>query len=135
MKKTALIIGLIFVNLTCYAQKKRLNSDYTELIEWNGEGKNNSKAFALEIEKESFEKFLHRRNVDTTLSKKFTAEELMQTVKNNEDIFYYCPVEFHKNRVIERGKYIFLDQFSTGIERHFALSYTCLPRSKKCQNS
>lgn len=50
MKKTALIIGLIFVNLTCYAQKKRLNSDYTELIEWNGEGKNNSKAFALEIE-------------------------------------------------------------------------------------
>lgn len=59
----------------------------------------------------------------------------MQTVKNNEDIFYYCPVEFHKNRVIERGKYIFLDQFSTGIERHFALSYTCLPRSKKCQNS
>ena len=120
MKKLVLIIGLIFVNLICYAQEKNLNSDYTELIEWNGEGKNNSKAFALEIEKESFEKFLHRRNVDTTLNKKFTAEELMQTVKNNEDIFYYCPVEFHKNRVIERGRYIFLDQFSTGIERHFA---------------
>lgn len=50
MKKTALIIGLIFVNLTCYAQKKRLDSDYTELIEWNGQGENNSKAFALEIE-------------------------------------------------------------------------------------
>lgn len=37
MKKTALIIGLIFVNLICYAQKKRLDSDYTELIERNGQ--------------------------------------------------------------------------------------------------
>lgn len=54
MKKTALIIGLIFVNLICYAQEKNLNSDYTELIEWNGEGKNNSKAFALEIELEKY---------------------------------------------------------------------------------
>lgn len=50
MKKLILIIGLIFVNSTCYAQEKRLDSDYTELIEWNGKGKNNSKAFALEIE-------------------------------------------------------------------------------------
>lgn len=54
MKKTALIIGLIFVNLTCYAQKKRLDSDYTEVIEWNGEGKNNLKPFALEIELEKY---------------------------------------------------------------------------------
>lgn len=54
MKKTALIIGLIFVNLTCYAQEKRLDSDYTELIEWNGQGENNSKAFALEIELEKY---------------------------------------------------------------------------------
>lgn len=54
MKKTALIIGLIFVNSTCYAQEKRLDSDYTELIEWNGQGENNSKPFALEIELEKY---------------------------------------------------------------------------------
>lgn len=54
MKKLVLIIGLIFVDLICYAQEKNLNSDYTELIEWNGQGENNSKPFALEIELEKY---------------------------------------------------------------------------------
>lgn len=121
MKKLALIIGLIFVNLACYAQEKKLNSDYTELIEWNAPRENIAKPFVLEIEHESFESFLAGRNKDTTLDKKFTAETLLQAIKNNEDIFFYGFVSYHKNNVIEQGKYLFLNQFTTGIERNFAV--------------
>lgn len=120
MKKAIFILGLIFVNLICYSQEKKLKSAYTELVEWNEEGEDSSKPFAMEIKKESFEKFLNGRNRDTTLNRKFTSEELMKAIKNNEDIFFYGPVDYHKNNVLERGKYILLNQFTTGIERNVA---------------
>lgn len=121
MKKLALIIGLIFVNLICCAQEKKLNSDYTELIEWNGEGKNNSKPFVLEIERESFESFLDERNKDMWVNQTFTKDSLLNAVKNNEDIFFYGFGPYYKNNVIQKDKYIFLNQFTIIGQRNFAV--------------
>lgn len=121
MKKLALIIGLIFVNLICYAHEKNLNSAYTELVEWNGEGKNNSKPFVLEIERESFENFLEERNKDIWVNRTFTKDSLLNAVKNNEDIFFYGFGPYYKNNVIQKDKYIFLNQFTIIGQRNFAV--------------
>ena len=121
MKKLALIIGLIFVNLICYAQKKRLNSDYTELIEWNAPRENIAKPFVLEIERESFESFLEERNKDIWVNRTFTKDSLLNAVKNNEDIFFYGFGPYYKNNVIQKDKYIFLNQFTIIGQRNFAV--------------
>lgn len=120
MKFNLIATSLLFLCLIGFAEEKVFSSSSTELIEWNGEGKDNKKPFVLEIEKQTFENFLARRNRDTTLNRKFTSEELMKAIKNNEDIFFYEPVDYHKNNVLERGKYILLNQFTTGIERNVA---------------
>lgn len=120
MKFNLIATSLLFLCVIGFAEEKLFSSSSTELIEWNGEGKDDKKPFVLEIEKQTFENFLARRNRDTTLNRKFTSEELMKAIKNNEDIFFYGPVDYHKNNVLERGKYILLNQFTTGIERNVA---------------